>query len=168
MFTKDKPLLKRRTFWKGVLVGMLLTAAIAVGAAAVLIANEPQLVSYAGVQPTFEPEFCEDTTQVYLTPTDLNSGEWCDPRFAEFKDCVPFYDDLIPPGYSTPHGPRGFLPYHPQTSPDGTPYATPYGNGGKDSPKNCVPKKGGTVDSPNTLLLLLAALFVWLAVRKRF
>lgn len=149
MFTKDKPLLMRRTFWKGVLVGTLLTSAIVVGASAVLVANEPQLVSYAGVQPTFEPEFREDTKLVSRTPTDLDTGEWCDPRFAEFKDCVPFYDDHIPPGYSTPHGPRGFLPYHPQTPPDS-------------------PKKGGTVDSPSTLLLLLAALFVWFAGRKKF
>ena len=152
MFTKDKPLLKRRTFWKGVLVGVLLTAAIVVGAATVLIANETQLVSYAGVQPTFEPEFRKDTKLAFRTPTDLDSGEWCDPRFAEFKDCVPFYDDHVP---RTLRMPRGFLPYHPQTFPDGTPYATPYGN-------------GGTVDSPNTLLLLLAALFAWFVVRKRF
>ena len=77
-----KPLLHRRTFWKGVVSGAAAMAALIVGSVVVVSLAEPEELS-RGVRPTWEP------TPVYagLSKPDPVTLPPCDTRG---KDCVVF------------------------------------------------------------------------------
>lgn len=77
-----KPLLHRRTFWKGVVSGAAAMAALIMGSVAVVSLAAPEELS-RGVRPTWEP------TPVYasLSKPDHVTLPPCDTRG---KDCVVF------------------------------------------------------------------------------
>ena len=77
-----KPLLHRRTFWKGVASGAAAMAALVVGSVAAVSLAAPEELS-RGVRPTWEP------TPVYasLSKPDYVTLPPCDTRG---KDCVVF------------------------------------------------------------------------------
>ena len=87
MRTMHKPLLKRRTFWKGVIAGATTMAALVVTGVGVVSALAPAELSH-GVRPTWEP------TPVYASlskPAHIALPP-CDTRG---KDCVVFDDDPV-------------------------------------------------------------------------
>ena len=77
-----KPLLHRRTFWKGVASGAAAMAALIIGIVAAVSLAAPEELS-RGVRPTWEP------TPVYASPSKPNHVTLppCDTRG---KDCVVF------------------------------------------------------------------------------
>lgn len=82
-----KPLLHRRTFWKGVAAGAAAMAAFIMGSVAVVSLAAPEELS-RGVRPTWEP------TPVYASlskPAHVTLPP-CDTRG---KDCVVFEDPTI-------------------------------------------------------------------------
>ena len=82
-----KPLLHRRTFWKGVASGAAATAALIMGSVAAVSLAAPEELS-RGVRPTWEP------TPVYASlskPTHVTLPP-CDTRG---KDCVVFDDHPV-------------------------------------------------------------------------
>ena len=84
----DKPLLHRRTFWKGVASGAAAMAALIIGSVVAVSLAAPEELSQ-GVRPTWEP------TPVYASlskPTHVTLPP-CDTRG---KDCVVFEDPVSP------------------------------------------------------------------------
>ena len=77
-----KPLLHRRTFWKGVASGAAAMAALIIGSVVAVSLATPEELS-RGVRPTWEP------TPVYASPSKPNHVTLppCDTRG---KDCVVF------------------------------------------------------------------------------
>ena len=77
-----KPLLHRRTFWKGVASGAAAMAALIMGSVVAVSLAAPEELS-RGVRPTWEP------TPVYASPSKPNHVTLppCDTRS---KDCVVF------------------------------------------------------------------------------
>ena len=77
-----KPLLHRRTFWKGVIVGAAAMAALIVGSVVAVSLAAPEELS-RGVRPTWEPTpiyaSLSEPTHVTLPPCDTRG-----------KDCVVF------------------------------------------------------------------------------
>ena len=83
----DKPLLHRRTFWKGVAAGAAAMAALIMGSVVAVSLAAPEELS-RGVRPTWEP------TPVYANlsePTHVTLPP-CDTRG---KDCVVFEEPTI-------------------------------------------------------------------------
>ena len=83
----DKPLLHRRTFWKGVAAGAAAMAALIMGSVVAVSLSAPKELSQ-GVRPTWEP------TPVYANlsePTHVTLPP-CDTRG---KDCVVFEEPTI-------------------------------------------------------------------------
>ena len=82
-----KPLLQRRTFWKGVATGAAAMAALIMGSVAAVSLAAPEELS-RGVRPTWEP------TPVYasLSKPDHVTLPPCDTRG---KDCVVFEEPTI-------------------------------------------------------------------------
>ena len=82
-----KPLLHRRTFWKGVASGAAAMAALIIGSVAAVSLAAPEELS-RGVRPTWEP------TPVYagLSKPDHVTLPPCDTRG---KDCVVFDDHPV-------------------------------------------------------------------------
>ena len=82
-----KPLLHRRTFWKGVAAGAAAMAALVMGSVVAVSLAAPEELS-RGVRPTWEP------TPVYagLSKPDHVTLSPCDTRG---KDCVVFDDPTI-------------------------------------------------------------------------
>lgn len=82
-----KPLLHRRTFWKGVATGAAAMAALIMGSVVVVSLAAPEELS-RGVRPTWEP------TPVYASPSKSNHVTLppCDTRG---KDCVVFDDHPV-------------------------------------------------------------------------
>ena len=83
-----KPLLHRRTFWKGVASGAAAMAALIIGSVAAVSLAAPEELS-RGVRPTWEP------TPVYagLSKPDHVTLPPCDTRG---KDCVVFEEQANP------------------------------------------------------------------------
>lgn len=82
-----KPLLHRRTFWKGAAAGAAAMAALIMGSVVAVSLAAPEELSQ-GVRPTWEP------TPVYasLSKPDHIAMPPCDTRG---KDCVVFDDDPV-------------------------------------------------------------------------
>ena len=83
----DKPLLHRRTFWKGVAAGAAAMAALIMGSVVAVSLSAPKELSQ-GVRPTWEP------TPIYASlskPTHVTLPP-CDTRG---KDCVVFEEPTI-------------------------------------------------------------------------
>lgn len=80
-----KPLLHRRTFWKGVASGAAAMTALIMGSVAAVSLASPEELS-RGVRPTWEP------TPVYASPSKFDPVVLppCDTRG---KDCVVFFDE---------------------------------------------------------------------------
>jgi len=82
MGTMHKPLLKRRTFWKGAAAGAAAMAALIMGSVAAVSLAAPEELS-RGVRPTWEPTpvyaKLSEPTHVTLPPCDTRG-----------KDCVVF------------------------------------------------------------------------------
>jgi hypothetical protein len=83
----DKPLLHRRTFWKGVAAGAAAMAALIMGSVVAVSLAAPEELS-RGVRPTWEP------TPIYagLSKPDHVTLPPCDTRG---KDCVVFEEPTI-------------------------------------------------------------------------
>ena len=83
-----KPLLHRRTFWKGAAAGAAAMAALIIGSVAAVSLAAPEELSQ-GVRPTWEP------TPVYasLSKPDHVTLPPCDTRG---KDCTVFEDPVSP------------------------------------------------------------------------
>ena len=83
-----KPLLHRRTFWKGVAAGAAAMAALIIGSVAAVSLAAPEELS-RGVRPTWEPK---PSPHNYATRGDITLPP-CDTRG---KDCVVFEDPVSP------------------------------------------------------------------------
>ena len=88
MRTMHKPLLKRRTFWKGVIAGAATMAALVVTGIGVVSALAPTELSH-GVRPTWEPK---PSPHNYVARGDITLPP-CDTRG---KDCTVFEDPVSP------------------------------------------------------------------------
>jgi anaerobic selenocysteine-containing dehydrogenase len=106
MGTMRKPLLKRRTFWKGAAAGAAAMAALIMGSVVAVSLAAPEELS-RGVRPTWEP------TPVYagLSKPDHVTLPPCDTRG---KDCVVFDDRPVitfeAPTYSPFEAPSRTVP----------------------------------------------------------
>lgn len=88
MRTMHKPLLKRRTFWKGVIAGAATMAALVVAGVGAVGALAPVELSH-GVRPTWEPK---PSPYTYVARGDITLAT-CDTRG---KDCTVFEDPVSP------------------------------------------------------------------------
>ena len=83
----DKPLLHRRTFWKGVAAGAAAMAALIMGSVVAVSLSAPKELSQ-GVRPTWEPtpvyESWNKPDHITLPPCDTRG-----------KDCVVFEEPTI-------------------------------------------------------------------------
>ena len=83
-----KPLLHRRTFWKGVAAGAAAMAALVMGSVVAVSLAAPEELS-RGVRPTWEPK---PSLYTYVARGDITLPP-CDTRG---KDCTVFEDPVSP------------------------------------------------------------------------